>query len=249
MSQLFRVAIDGPAASGKSTTAKLLARTLGFGYIDTGAMFRAITLKCQVNHIDLSDPSNKEKIVDIARHSHICFPSLDKVELDGEDVSNLIRSTHVTRNINPVASNSSVRSILCQQQRDMAKGIIPGVVSTGFVLNNKCIKGVVMDGRDIGTVVLPDAELKVFIEADIQVRAQRRYDEMKSRLGDKGMTETLKDVQEDLRVRDHNDRTREVSPLKKAEDAYMLDTTYLTLQEQVNTIRDWVYKTVDKNHK
>ncbi|KAK4521453.1 RNA export factor gle2 [Mucor velutinosus] len=237
MSKLFRIAIDGPGASGKSTTAKLVATKLGFGYIDSGAMFRAITLKCQQQNLDLQD---QEKVKQAAQAAKISFPSLSQVELDGKDVSNLIRNSNITRNISHIASNTSVREILANQQRAMARGDIPGAKSTGFEHNGKLIKGVVMDGRDIGTVILPDAELKVFIEADVKIRAKRRFDELKDKgsLGD----DTLQDVEKDLEARDLADRTRKIAPLSKAKDAIVLDTSHLTIEQQVQKIQDMVYQ-------
>ncbi|CEP14048.1 hypothetical protein [Parasitella parasitica] len=237
MSRLFRIAIDGPGASGKSTTAKLLATKLGFGYIDSGAMFRAVTLKCQQQNIDLKD---QEKVKQVAQSARISFPALDQVEMDGKDVSNLIRNSNITRNISHVASNMGVRDILADQQRAMAKGDIPGANSTGFEHNGRVVKGVVMDGRDIGTVILPDAELKVFIEADIKIRSKRRYDELKNK-GALG-SDTLQDVQKDLEARDLADRTRKVAPLLKAQDAIALDTSHLTIAQQVEKIYDMVYQ-------
>ncbi|RCI05021.1 hypothetical protein CU098_012235 [Rhizopus stolonifer] len=231
-------AIDGPGASGKSTTAKLLAKKLGFGYIDSGAMFRAVTLKCQQQHVDVHD---QEQVARIAKSVKIAFPLLGQVELDGHDVSELIRTSNITRNISPVASNVQVREILADQQRAMAKGDIPGACSTGFEREGKHIQGIVMDGRDIGTVILPDAELKVFIVADVRVRAQRRFDELKQRQGE-GLKETLEQVEKDLEARDLADRTRKVAPLSQAKDAIVLDTSHLTIEEQVNKIEQMVYK-------
>ncbi|KAI9362714.1 cytidylate kinase [Pilaira anomala] len=243
MSKLFRIAIDGPGASGKSTTAKLLAKRLGFGYIDTGAMFRAVTLKCQQNHIDPSDIVNKDKVTEIARSAKIRFPTFGEVELDGQNISELIRNSNITRNISLVASNSAVREILANQQRRMAKGEIPGAISTGFEKHGKLVKGVVMDGRDIGTVILPDAELKVFIEADVRIRAQRRFEELKKRQGD-ALTETVEDVERDLEARDLADRTRKIAPLVKADDAVVLDTSHLTVEDQVAAIEKMVLERI-----
>ncbi|PHZ07360.1 cytidylate kinase [Rhizopus microsporus ATCC 52813] len=230
MPRLFRIAIDGPAASGKSTTAKLLASRLGFTYIDSGAMFRAITLKCQQNNINPTDPLNQDQVAQIAKNSHICFPSLGQIELDGHNVSHLIRTSNITRNINLVAANPQVRSALAEYQRAIA---------------SQRIKGVVMDGRDIGTVILPDAELKVFIEADVWVRAQRRFEELKNRQGN-SLKETLDDVKLDLEARDLADRTRNISPLKKAGDALVLDTSSLSIEKQVGIIQNWVYQRISQ---
>ncbi|KAG1292544.1 hypothetical protein G6F61_006885 [Rhizopus arrhizus] len=243
MSRLFRIAIDGPAASGKSTTAKLLASKLGFTYIDSGAMFRAITLKCQENNINPSDPNNQSQVAEIAKNSHIRFPSIGQVELDGRDVSNLIRTSNITRNINLVATNPMVRAHLAQYQRAISSGQAPESISEGFEWHGKRVQGIVMDGRDIGTVILPDAELKVFIEADVWVRAQRRFDELKNRQGDL-LKETLEDVKKDLDARDLADLTRTISPLKKADDAVVLDTSNLSIEMQVGKIENWVYERI-----
>lgn len=205
--------------------------------------FHKVTLKCQQNQIDPSDIANKDKVTEIAQNAQIHFPTLGQVELDGTNVSELIRNSNITRNISLVASNSAVREILANQQRDMAKGELSGANSTGFKKDGKIIKGIVMDGRDIGTVILPDAELKVFIEADVRIRAQRRFDELKKRQGNK-LSETIDDVERDLEARDLADRTRTIAPLKKAKDAVVLDTSHLTIEEQVDVIEKMVHERV-----
>lgn len=179
-------------------------------------------------------------MTEIARNAKIRFPTLGQVELDGQNVSELIRNSNITRNISLVASNSAVREILANQQRAMAKGELSGANSTGFKKHDSIIKGVVMDGRDIGTVILPDAELKVFIEADVRIRAERRFEELKRRQGNK-LSETLDDVERDLEARDLADRTRTIAPLKKAKDAVVLDTSHLGIEEQVNAIEKIVH--------
>ena len=178
-------------------------------------------------------------MTEIARQANIRFPSLDQVQLDGENVSELIRNSTITRNISLVASNAAVREILANQQRAMANGDIPGADSVGFEKDGKQIQGVVMDGRDIGTVILPNAQLKVFIEADVRIRAQRRFDELKKRQGN-ALNETLAQVEQDLEARDHADRTRKVGPLLQAKDAIVLDTSHLTIEQQVNAIEKMV---------
>ncbi|KAI7855626.1 cytidylate kinase [Circinella umbellata] len=235
MSRLFRIAIDGPAASGKSTTAKLLAKKLGFGYIDSGAMYRAVTLKCLDQGVSITDT---QKVQDIAHHAKIRFPSLGTVELDGKDVSTVIRTSRIVQNISPIASNPGVRATLANQQRSLAHANDPAW--PGFIHNNTKIRGVVMDGRDIGTVILPDAELKVFIVAEPRVRAQRRYDELKEK-NSLGQGETVEAIAQDLEARDEADRTRKVSPLKKAKDSIELDTSHKTIDEQVSAIEKLVY--------
>ncbi|KAL0075023.1 cytidylate kinase [Phycomyces blakesleeanus] len=235
MSRLFRIAIDGPAASGKSTTAKLVARRLNFGYIDSGAMYRAVTLKCLENGIDPTQKNNDAKVAKLASEASIRFPRLGSVELDGRDVSSLIRSSEIVRAIAPVAANPSVRATLAQQQRDLASGATESGLSS-----ESQPKGVVMDGRDIGTVILPDAELKVYIIADARIRAQRRFDELMAKQGT-APGESVDDIARDLAARDLADQTRKISPLKKAEDAVVLDTSNCTIEEQVDSIERLVH--------
>lgn len=200
-------------------------------------------MKCQEKGISFEDPQSAKQVSDLAKQSDIRFPSLGQVELDSRNVSELIRNSTITNSISKVASNPTVRNILAEQQRAMARGDTPGATSVGFRHNNTLIQGVVMDGRDIGTVILPDAELKVFIEADARIRAQRRFDELKTRQGDK-FKETLEQVLEDLEARDLADRTRKVAPLKKASDAIILDTSHLDIDEQVKAIENMVYERV-----
>ncbi|KAI9268089.1 cytidylate kinase [Phascolomyces articulosus] len=237
MSRLFRIAIDGPAASGKSTTAKLLAKKLGFGYIDSGAMYRAVTLKCLEKGVQVTDTQRVEEIV---HHTNIRFPSLGHVELDGHDVSTAIRTSRIVQNINPIASNPGVRATLADQQRSLARAQDPAWPGFTMASTQEKIGGVVMDGRDIGTVILPDAELKVYIVADARVRAQRRFDELK-RKNALAQGETVEAIAQDLESRDKADRTRKASPLKKAEDAVELDTSHKTIDEQVEAIEKMVY--------
>ncbi|KAG2172210.1 hypothetical protein INT43_004751 [Umbelopsis isabellina] len=246
--RIFRVAIDGPAASGKSTTAKLLAEKLSFGYIDSGAMYRAITLKCLRLGISPSDSSKATEIGKIAQATTITFPNMSSVVVDKtEDVSSEIRSSTITSNIGGVASNKSVREALAEMQRALARGDYPETFEgrEGINHNGKQVKGMVMDGRDIGTVILPDAELKVFLIADAQVRAQRRYDEMVQRNKlEEG--ETVDKIKKELEQRDHEDTTRAVSPLKKADDAVELDTSNLTIPQQVEAIEELIRNRMDK---
>lgn len=202
-------------------------------------------MKCQQNNINPSDPLNQDQVAQIAKNSHIRFPSLGQIELDGHDVSHLIRTSNITRNINLVAANPQVRSALAEYQRAIASGQVPESISEGFEHKGQRVKGVVMDGRDIGTVILPDAELKVFIEADVWVRAQRRFEELKNRQGN-SLKETLDDVKLDLETRDLADRTRKISPLKKAEDALVLDTSNLSIEKQVGIIQNWVYQRISQ---
>ncbi len=209
------IAIDGPAASGKSTTAKLVAHKLGYLHIDTGAMYRAITLKALDEKIDLSD---KNKIVRLARTSTIRLEvenCTTKVFLEGIEVTKRIRTQLVSRSVSTVSSYEGVREVMVQEQQKMA--------ASG---------GVVLEGRDIGTVVLPKAELKIFMVASVEERARRR----KGELSLVGIEANQDDLIKEIEMRDQKDSTRAVSPLRKAPDAIELDTSHLTIEEQVDFI-------------
>ncbi|MGE3799640.1 MAG: (d)CMP kinase [Candidatus Kapaibacterium sp.] len=207
------IAIDGPAASGKSTTAKLVAQQLGYIYIDTGAMYRAVTLAALRDGVD---PTNRREVEELASRLSIHFqPQADgslRTILNEEDVSREIRSQEVTKSVSTVSAWPGVREAMVQLQREMSKD-----------------GGVVMDGRDIGTVVFPDAEVKVFMVADIHARAQRRRVELVV----DGREILVEDVATDLERRDQLDSSREESPLRKADDAVEIDTSSLTIEEQV----------------
>lgn len=213
------VAVDGPAGSGKSTVSRLLASRLGFTYIDTGAMYRAITLKVMRNGISLSD---EERMAELSAKLDLeLLPSEKegttiKVVLDGEDVSEAIRTLNVTVNVKHVARIPDVRKNLVKLQR-------------AFV---RRYDGSVMEGRDIGTIVLPDAKWKIFLDATFDKRVERRYSELLA----KGIPASRQDVEDDVKVRDHSDRTRKVGPLKKADDAHLIDTTDLSVDEVVERI-------------
>jgi cytidylate kinase len=209
------IAIDGPAASGKSTTAKLVAHKLGYLHIDTGAMYRAVTLKALDEKINLSD---MKEIVHLAQTSTIRLEVEDnatKVFLDGTDVTKQIRTQLVSRSVSTVSSYIGVREVMVKDQQKMA-----------------AIGGVVLEGRDIGTVVLPKAELKIFMTASIEERAIRR----KKDLALVGIVANQDDVVKEIKTRDQKDSTREASPLRKAPDAIELDTSHLTVEEQVDFI-------------
>lgn len=209
------IAIDGPAGSGKSTTAKLVAERLGFLYVDTGAMYRAVALKVLEQGISLRDERAISKLVD---HIDIDLQQADgklKVFLDGTDVSDAIRSPQVTRSVAPVCAMLHVREALVRRQRDMGRN-----------------GGIVMEGRDIGTVVFPQAELKIYLTASIEERAKRRSRELKL----KGIDIPLDHLKQEIAIRDRTDQQRDLAPLRQAPDAIVIDTTDLTIEEQVERI-------------
>lgn len=211
------IAIDGHSSCGKSTMAKDLARKVGYIYVDTGAMYRCVTLFALRNnlfdadgHIDAATLEAKMKDI------HISFQLREGADrpdtyLNGECVEQEIRSLEVSNHVSPVAALPFVRAAMVAQQQQMGKD-----------------KGVVMDGRDIGTTVFPDAELKIFVTASAQVRAQRRYDELQQ----KGMPANYEDILKNVEERDYIDSHREVSPLRKADDAIELDNSHMTIEEQ-----------------
>ncbi|RKY58723.1 MAG: (d)CMP kinase [Candidatus Latescibacterota bacterium] len=209
------VAIDGPAASGKSTTARLVAERLGYRWVDTGAMYRALALKVVREGIK---PWEEGRLREMLGRTEVRLEEGDgglRVLLDGEDVTELVRSPEVTRAVSWVCALPFVREAMVQLQRRMAAG-----------------GGVVMEGRDIGTIVVPDAEVKVFLDADVRERARRRWRELR----EKGMDVSLEDVERELEERDRKDSAREHSPLRRAPDAILVDTTNLSVEEQVERI-------------
>ena len=217
----MRIAIDGPAAAGKSTIAKLVAKKLGYTYIDTGAMYRAITYKVLQSS---TDPRNEEEITGLIAQTDIELQpdeEVQKVLLDGIEVTDAIRSHEVTTNVSAIAALTSVRELLVAKQQNLAAA-----------------SSVVMDGRDIGTAVLPDAELKIFMTASVEERAERRLLEEQKR-GMKSDYETLK---REISERDQADSERKISPLKKAEDAIIIDTTGKTIEEVTNRIIEYAEK-------
>ncbi|WP_316793863.1 (d)CMP kinase [Pedobacter frigoris] len=208
------VAIDGYSSCGKSTLAKALAKKLGFIYIDSGAMYRAVTLYFIRNHTEIN---NADAVRDALEHIELNFHSRDyqsHITLNGEEVSEEIRQMPVSENVSEVSANKLVRKEMVKQQQRMGKS-----------------KNIVMDGRDIGTTVFPDAQVKFFMTADPKIRAERRFKELQS----KGDTSTsLEDVFENLAHRDYADTTRVESPLTRAEDAIILDNTELSEAEQLD---------------
>lgn len=218
MSKKIIIAIDGFSSCGKSTIAKDLARKIGYRYVDTGAMYRAVTLfflhnQIEFHHLDLVS----EALKDITINFRIEEASQAQITvMNGEDVENEIRvNPRVASAVSDVSSISEVRRFLVKQQQAMGAE-----------------KGIVMDGRDIGTVVFPEAELKLFITADPNIRAQRRLDELK----EKGQNTTFEEVLANLSKRDHIDSTRADSPLRKADDAVEIDNSYINKEEQLDLI-------------
>ena len=206
------IAIDGFSSCGKSTLAKALAKSLDYIYVDSGAMYRAVTLYFLQYKVDIKD---EEAIVLALENIRISFQNIagkNTTFLNDTNVESEIRNMEVSNFVSPVAALSIVRRKVVKQQREMGKA-----------------KGIVMDGRDIGTVVFKDAELKIFLTADPDIRAQRRYDELLA----KGQEVSLEEVKANLLQRDHIDSTREDSPLKQAEDAIIIDNSYLSESQQL----------------
>jgi len=216
------IAIDGPAGSGKSTTAKNVAEKLGFIHINTGAMYRGIALKCIQEDVNIESPSQLNHLL---THTKLEFDVEGELTLfmDGVDISAEITSVQVTDFVSQVSAISEVREKLVQYQRKMAEGL-----------------NVVLEGRDIGTVVFPNADHKFFLVADIHERARRRKKEMEA----KGEVVSLEELTAEMLERDRKDSTRKHSPLKKAEDAVEIDTTGISIEEQVNRIVEIVNKTI-----
>ena len=212
MDKRIAIAIDGPAAAGKSTIAKRVAKLLGLVYIDTGAMYRAFTYAVLKRGID---PEDEKASCSIIPEVKIELCEDGRVLCNGEDVTRVIREPKVSGNVSYIASYKDIRLALVDMQRDMAKTV-----------------SVVMDGRDIGTYVLPDAEVKIFQIASVEKRAERRYIENQ----EKGIGTSLEDVIEDVRKRDYIDSHRAFAPLKKADDAIELDTSDLTIDESVEAV-------------
>ncbi|MCD7973917.1 MAG: (d)CMP kinase [Candidatus Azobacteroides sp.] len=210
------IAIDGFSSGGKSTMAKELARKIGYIYIDTGAMYRAVTLYCLMNNLIKDNVINREKLKKEIDNIKIDFhlnpeTQLPETYLNGKNVEKEIRGMEVSRNVSNISAIGFVRTAMVKQQQEFGKS-----------------KGVVMDGRDIGTVVFPDAELKIFMTAAPEIRARRRYEELTA----KGEKVSFEEILENVKQRDHIDQTREESPLKQAKDAIVLDNSNMTKEEQ-----------------
>lgn len=218
MKKNISVAIDGPSAAGKSTIAKMVAKKENFIYIDTGAMYRCVAYYCLTQKIDLNDEKAVEQAIE---HIQISLTPDNKVYLNDEDVSNQIRQDQVSLGASCVSKYQAVRNFLVDGQRKMAKA-----------------GNVILDGRDIGTVVLPNADLKIYQIASVETRAKRRYLENLER----GLNADLETIKKEIEERDYQDTHREISPLKKAEDAIELDTSSLTLEEVVEQVLTLIQK-------
>jgi CMP/dCMP kinase len=213
------IAIDGYSSCGKSTLAKALAKELHYAYVDTGAMYRAVTLYFLDNDLDINDKADVLKALENIEIHFERTPQGNHVFLNDVDVENAIRTMRVSEMVSPVSTISVVRREMVAQQQKMGNR-----------------KGVVMDGRDIGTVVFPNAELKIFLTADTDIRAKRRFDEMKS----KGQETPIDDIRNNLLERDLIDSNRADSPLRQADDAILIDNSDLTPDEQLKKVLDMV---------
>lgn len=210
------IAIDGYSSCGKSTMAKDLAREVGYIYIDSGAMYRAVTLYCLDNGLIVNDVIDKKRLRRELDRIRITFrldaeTGLPQTYLNGVNVEQKIRTLEVSAHVSPVAALGFVREVMVRQQQELGRQ-----------------KGIVMDGRDVGTAVFPDAELKLFVTASPEIRAKRRYDELTA----KGETCSLDDILHNVKERDRIDTTRAIHPLRKADDAIELDNSHLTIAEQ-----------------
>lgn len=216
----FVVAIDGPAGTGKGTITKLLAKELGLVNIDTGAMYRCVTL--QALRKGIHSIEEKEKLIEIARNIEIQIENHNgnqQILLNGEDVTTEIRSLEVSKFVSPVSSIPEIRELMVNLQRKMAEG-----------------KNVIMEGRDITTVVFPNANVKIYLDADVEERARRRYEENK----EKGMKTTFEETLEAVKTRDYNDMHKAVGALKIAEDAIVVDTTKMTIEEVKEKVKELI---------
>ena len=216
------IAIDCYSSCGKSTMAKDLAREVGYIYIDSGAMYRAVTLYCLENQLFTAEGIDTARLEADMTGIQISFqlnPETGRpmTYLNGVNVEDRIRTMEVSNRVSPVAALPFVREALVKLQQDMGKE-----------------KGIVMDGRDIGTTVFPEAELKIFVTASAEVRAQRRYDELKA----KGQEASFEEILANVKERDYIDQNREVSPLRKADDAILLDNSHLTIEEQKQWLKE-----------
>jgi cytidylate kinase len=227
MSKKIIITIDGWSSCGKSTLAKQLAKSLGYVYVDSGAMYRAITLYFLRNHVDWTDKKEVKKALEEIMLEFHFNPKTETSEiyLNNENVEYVIRDLVIAEKVSDVAAIKEVREYAVAQQQKMGKK-----------------KGIVMDGRDIGTVVFPKAELKIFMTADNAVRVERRFKE----LYEKNPNVTIEEVKNNLEMRDYIDSHREVSPLRQAEDAEVLDNTNISTEQQLKIALDWAMTTIKK---
>lgn len=210
------IAVDGPSGAGKSTLAKLLARRLGFLYVDTGAIYRTVGLRAYRAGVDPEDEAAVTALLDgLDIELKYGADGLQHMYLDGEDVTDAIRQHVISRYTSGVSAIPAVRAFLLERQRDMARE-----------------HDVIMDGRDIGTCILPDADTKIFLTASPKVRAMRRYKEMT----EKGVRCNLEEIEQDITARDERDMNRPIAPLKQAEDAVLLDSSAMTIDQVVDAI-------------
>ncbi len=208
---MYRIAIDGPSGAGKSTIAKLLAEKLNIEYIDTGAMYRAVAYKIIVNHIDIE---NDVQLKDMLSDTKVDFSS-GKIYLDDIEIGDFIRTPEVTKMASDASAIAAVRTRLVELQRKMGEN-----------------KSIIMDGRDIGTNVLENAEFKFFLTASAQIRAKRRHKEMQ----EKNMQISYETVYDDIVKRDYNDEHREINPLRPADDAFIIDTSDMSIEEVIEKL-------------
>lgn len=209
------IAIDGPAGAGKSTIAKAIAKSLKIVYLDTGAMYRAAAYKALQLGMDLSEKGSLSSLAEKLNIDVVYEDNEQRIILDGEDITGMIRTPEISKAASAVAAIPAVRLKLVEIQRSIAKRV-----------------SVVMDGRDIGTYVLPEADVKIFLTASAEERARRRYEE----LANKGINVSFTDILKDMEERDYNDSTRAFAPLKKAEDAIEIDTTKMSIEEVIHRI-------------
>lgn len=224
--KMINVAIDGTSSSGKSTMAKALAKSVGYTYIDTGAMYRSVALFCLRHGLITDGKVDVERLLPMLPDINISFKIEDGKQityLNGENVENEIRGLEVSNNVSLVAAIAEVRHAMVRLQQEMGKN-----------------KGVVMDGRDIGTVVLPDAEIKLYVTTSPEIRAKRRFDEMRAK-GDTSVT--LDDIIANVKMRDHLDTTRKESPLRKADDTVEVDSgKFASAEEQIAWAVDYFHQ-------
>ena len=216
----INIAIDGPSAAGKSSVSDILAEKLGYTHLDTGAMYRSVAYLAYKHDVETDD---EDKVVSLILNNRFEFKNDGQVLLNGDDISEAIRKEEISMAASNVSKNPKVREALVAMQQNIAKD-----------------KGYILDGRDIGTVVLKDAEVKIYLTASAEDRALRRYEQNKA----KGMEADYEKILKEIKIRDHQDMNRSFSPLKKADDAYEIDSSKLTIEEVVAKIMDIVAKKI-----